>query len=239
MIYVISDIHGCYREFRELLDKIDFCDEDELYLLGDLVDKGPEPITLLQDVMMRPNVYPILGNHDYAALTVLSKFNTEITAENVESHLTGEDMTSYMYWIQDGGSTTAEQFVKLDAEERQDILEYLEECTLYEEVEAGGKQYVLVHAGLNDFRPEKPLEDYDLQDLILYRADYDLQYYSDKYLVTGHTPTFKIREDGQPLIYTEHHHIGLDCGCIYGLKLAAYSLDTGEVFYVDSHQEKR
>lgn len=33
-------------------------------------------------------------------------------------------------------------------------------------------------------------------------------------LVTGHTPTFLIREDGLPLIYEENGHIALDCGCV-------------------------
>lgn len=70
MIYVISDIHGCYHEYIELLKKINFCDEDELYVLGDVVDRGPDPIKVLQDMMLRANVYPILGNHDYMALKV-------------------------------------------------------------------------------------------------------------------------------------------------------------------------
>ena len=65
MVYVISDIHGCYDEYIELLKKINFCDEDELYILGDVVDRGAEPIKVLQDMMLRANVYPILGNHDY------------------------------------------------------------------------------------------------------------------------------------------------------------------------------
>ncbi len=239
MIYVVADIHGCYQEFLELLEKIDFNDEDEMYILGDMMDKGPDPIKLVQDLMMRPNIYPILGNHDYAALTVLRKFNTEITAENVESHLNGEDMMSYMYWLQDGGETTAEQFRKLDPEQREEVLDYLEDCSVYEEVSTGGRDYVLVHAGLNDFDPKKDLDEYSFHDLILHRADYKKQYYEDKYLVTGHTPVFKIREDGEPLVYEANGHIAIDCGCIYGCSLAAYCLDSGKAYYADSHQERR
>lgn len=65
MIYIISDIHGCYDEYMELLRKINFKDSDELYILGDVVDKGPHPIKVIQDMMMRTNVFPIIGNHDY------------------------------------------------------------------------------------------------------------------------------------------------------------------------------
>ena len=239
MIYAVADIHGCYEEFLQLLEKINFTDDDEMYILGDMVDKGPDPIKLVQDLMMRPNVYPILGNHDFAVITVLRKFNTEITEDNVESHLTAEDMQSYMHWLADGGPTTAKQFTQLDKEGREEVLEYLEECALYEEVEAGGRKYVLVHAGLNNFHPDKDLDQYHFSDLTLYRPDYTQRYYEDKYVVTGHTPTFKIREDGKPLVYEDHGNIAIDCGCIYGLKLAAYCLDTHQAFYVDSLQPPR
>lgn len=39
MIYIIADIHGCYNEYMELLDKINFSDEDDLYVLGDSAAK--------------------------------------------------------------------------------------------------------------------------------------------------------------------------------------------------------
>ena len=63
MHYVMSDLHGCYEEYLELLRKIRFSDEDVLYVLGDVIDRGPEPVTLLQDMMMRSNVIPLIGNH--------------------------------------------------------------------------------------------------------------------------------------------------------------------------------
>ena len=56
MRYLISDIHGCYEEYRGLLDKIHFSHRDELYVLGDAMDRGPEPIKVIQDMMRRPNV---------------------------------------------------------------------------------------------------------------------------------------------------------------------------------------
>lgn len=239
MIYVISDIHGCYEEFLELLIKIDFKDEDDLYILGDLVDRGPEPIKLLQDVMMRPNVYPILGNHDYMALTVLGRLNVEITEENVDTHLTSDDMLAYMHWTQDGGAVTAKQFTKLSAAWRNDILEYLEEFSVYEEVQISDKKYILVHAGIHGFQENRALEDYSAADLIFCRPDYSRRYYQNRntYLIIGHTPTFYIRQDRKALVYQEHGHIALDCGCVYGGRLSAYCLDTQEAFYVDSHSK--
>ena len=53
MNYVISDIHGCYEQYMKLLDKIHFSERDMLYLLGDLVDRGPDPMEVVKDVMLR------------------------------------------------------------------------------------------------------------------------------------------------------------------------------------------
>lgn len=51
MNYVISDIHGCYDQFIELLDLIQLKDSDTLYVLGDVVDRGPHPIKTLLKLM--------------------------------------------------------------------------------------------------------------------------------------------------------------------------------------------
>ena len=45
-IYVISDIHGEYDLFMKMLEKIKFQDTDTLYILGDILDRGPNPIHL-------------------------------------------------------------------------------------------------------------------------------------------------------------------------------------------------
>lgn len=229
MIYIISDIHGCYDEFLKLLEKIHFTGQDRLYILGDMVDRGPKPMELLLDVMKRLNVYPILGNHDYMALAVLESFHDS------DARLTSDDLMNYVNWARNGGSVTAKQFRKLPSEEQKRILNYLRKFSTYGEVRMGGRRYVLVHGGIHDFREDRELADYDFADFIFYRADYTKRYYEDRntFLVTGHTPTIVIREDGLPLVYEQHGHIALDCGCVYGGKLAAYCLNTGAVTYVD------
>ena len=236
MKYVISDNHGCYDEYKELLDKIHFSDEDELYILGDSMDRGPEPIKVLKDMMSRENVFNILGNHDFMMLMVLKKLAVEITERNVEEQIEREDLELYDMWMSDGGKNTSDQFRALTAKERVEILEYIKDSSVYETIQIGNKKYVLVHAGIEGFQDGKSLDDYHFTDFICTRADYSKRYFSEKntYLVTGHTPTAFIREDKQPLIYEGNGHIALDCGCVYGGRLAAYCLDTGKVFYVDS-----
>lgn len=65
MDYCISDIHGYYGLFCRLLDKIRFSDKDKLYVLGDIIDKGPDSIRLAKLLFSMPNVYCIAGNHEY------------------------------------------------------------------------------------------------------------------------------------------------------------------------------
>ena len=73
MIYAISDIHGCYDKYMAMLEKIGFSDDDTLYVLGDVVDRGEDGIRVLFDMLERENVIPIKGNHDYLALNKKDK----------------------------------------------------------------------------------------------------------------------------------------------------------------------
>ena len=85
MIYAISDIHGAYDKYIKMLEKIKFNDDDTLYVIGDVIDRGKDSIKILQDMMNRANVFPILGNHEIMALSVLKDLMVEVTDKNAES----------------------------------------------------------------------------------------------------------------------------------------------------------
>ncbi|MCR5596455.1 MAG: fructose-bisphosphatase class III [Lachnospiraceae bacterium] len=55
----------------EPLDKINLKDTDTLYILGDVLDRGPHPIKTLQKLMEMPNVICLVGNHELMALECL------------------------------------------------------------------------------------------------------------------------------------------------------------------------
>ena len=99
MIYVMSDIHGCYDEYIKLLDLIHFNDKDTLYVLGDVIDRGPYSIKVLQHMMMYSNIIPIIGNHEYMAIIVLKKLCVEIDDSNIEDYLSEDDMMNYMNFM--------------------------------------------------------------------------------------------------------------------------------------------
>lgn len=225
MIYVISDIHGCYKEYRKLLEMIHFNDNDILYVLGDVIDRGDDSIKVLRHMMMYSNIIPIIGNHEYMALTVLKKLCVEIDERNVEDYLLEEDMINYMNWCIDGGYKTIEEFRRLSLEEKLDIIDYLEEFSLYEEISVNNKKYILVHAGLEPFCNEKSIEEYDLSEMIFKSPDYNKFYYHDKIVINGHKPTMN-------KIIKKNNHIAIDCGCVFGSSLGIYCLDTDKEWYV-------
>ncbi len=70
--YAFGDIQGCYEEFSRLLDQIDFrTDRDRLWLLGDLINRGPDNLSVVKRVMsMGDAATVVLGNHDLHFLAV-------------------------------------------------------------------------------------------------------------------------------------------------------------------------
>ena len=206
MRYIISDIHGCYGQYQMSLEKIHFSGNDKLYVLGDAVDRGPEPVKVLQDMMRRSNVIFILGNHDFILYTLMKKLSVEITADNYDKHLTQEILLSYSMWCRDSGQITADQFGKLSYSGKMEISDYIAESSLYEEIENNGKVYNLIQAGLANFSPGKDLDAYSLYDFL---------------------------EDE---VYRKNGHIAMDCGCVTGEKLAAFCVETEEVIYADGYR---
>ena len=120
--YVVSDIHGEYETYVRLLEQLALKPEDTLYVLGDVVDRGPHPIRVLQDMMARPNVVPLVGNHEVSALTCLRLLATEITEESI-AQLDSARLEILLEWLEDGGQSTMEEFSRLSAGEKRDILD--------------------------------------------------------------------------------------------------------------------
>lgn len=236
MIYVCSDIHGHYDTYAALLTHIDLKSDDTLYILGDVIDRGPDGVKILQDMMTRQNIVPILGNHEFTAAICLPGLLKEITKQSL-SDLNETCLEAIQEWLINGGGPTLLALNHLPKEERVDILDYLCEMDLYAEVDAGGRSFVLTHAGLDHFDPDKPLGDYELADFLFYRPTPNAQFYPDRYLIYGHTPTHLLRyqlgiapTDG---IFYQGTQIAIDCGCGYDGQLGCLCLDTLEEFYVN------
>ena len=85
-VYCIGDLHGCYEEFMKILDKVHFDGaKDQLWLTGDLLGRGPEPVKTLNAVMgLGSAVRAVLGNHDLNFLAVCAGIREIRPRDNLE-----------------------------------------------------------------------------------------------------------------------------------------------------------
>lgn len=234
-IYVTSDIHGEYELFTKLINEIGLKEEDTLYILGDVLDRGPHPIKLLLKLMEMPNVICMVGNHELMALECLEFLMQEITGLSIEQ-INEQMLENLVTWQYNGSKSTIDEFRNLNHEMQLSVINFIKNFLIYEELMVNEKNFLLVHGGLGNYHPKKEIDDYTLEELVWKRAQYDLQYFEDTYVVTGHTPTQVIPGNTRPgYIYKENNHIAIDCGCNSpNGHLAAICLDTGEEFYVSN-----
>ena len=228
MTYAVANLHGCFSKFKKLLKQINFNDNDVMYVIGDIVDYGEEPIELLCDLSMRYNVIPILGECDFRAFEMLTELDKMLGGASPDLEVIGK-MTE---WIQEGGAKTMEGFKALDEDMKEGVLEYLEDMSLYEEVEVRGKKYLLVHAGIADYSAESDLDDYMPEDFIYESVDPDYQLIDGVTLVVGHKPTYEIEGAERGKIYHGEGSIFLDCGAAYDEPLGCICLETGKEYYI-------
>ena len=99
--YAIGDIQGCFTEFKCLLTLIEFnSNSDKVYLVGDLVNRGPDSLAVLRFVSQhQPSISTVLGNHDlhllacWAGVTKMKQFDT------LSEMLSASDLDSLMHWL--------------------------------------------------------------------------------------------------------------------------------------------
>lgn len=115
-------------------------------------------------------------------------------------------------------------------------MDFIADFELYEEVHVNGNDFILVHAGLGNFEPNRQLWEYELHELVWKRPDYDKPYFCDKYMVSGHTPTMLIQDNPRSgYIYQANNHIAIDCGCSFpGGRLACLRLEDMKEFYIET-----
>ena len=172
MTYVISDLHGVpVQRFLDLLARAGFSDEDDLFVAGDTIDRGEHGVALLLWMMERPNVFHLLGNHEamlLSAAPALFKTCEELGAAD----LAGGTMDILSTMLLNGAEPTLKSLRELfrrSPGQVEMLLDYLRDMPLYDSVEAGGTTYVLVHAGLGNFRQGKKLSEYTADELLWHR----------------------------------------------------------------------
>jgi len=221
MTYVVSDIHGEFKLFKKLLEKIQFTDKDTLYILGDVVDRGPEPVRLLQYILSKKNIILLRGNHEQMLLDYF------------------EDDRSVNNWLEVGGRITLNQLQELKVQDLNEILNYLVATPFTKCLNVDGIVIRLVHAGL-EYENGKILE-YQNAEFLLWAREKFIEdtVIEDDIVIFGHTPTFFINTNGTSNIHLGCNKIAIDCGAtFYNGKLACLRLEDFEQFDVRNEPKK-
>ncbi len=230
MIYVISDLHGCSLEkFKKLLQKAHFSDDDFLYILGDVIDRnGDGGVELLCWIMEQKNIQLILGNHEAMLLknySLVEQFN----------YIDIEDLSNdeLLYALYNGGIFTLKNLCDLyeqSPEKVEEIFDYLYNAPIYETVSVNGKDFLLVHSGLGNFKSDKKLTEYTDDELLWTRPDINDTYFNDVLTIFGHTPTIKYGKEYKGKILKTKTWIDIDVGAAYGINPVLLRLDDFKEF---------
>lgn len=131
MTYCISDIHGCYAEFMELLEKINFSIKDTLYVLGDMIDRGEASLEVMQHIMETPNMHALMGNHEWM---LLDYYDTSIQRSRYD-------------WLANGGEEVSLQIMAMELtsagmRDWEKMLEWLKGLPLYKFITVNGNDFL-------------------------------------------------------------------------------------------------
>ncbi|HEY7785296.1 MAG TPA: metallophosphoesterase [Pyrinomonadaceae bacterium] len=204
---VVGDIHGCYDELIDLLDKAGFAESDRLVCVGDLITKGPKDREVLEIFMKDERLSSVIGNHDLA----------------LRRRWSGEDVK-----LKPAQKATHK---KLKAE-KDKYTPFLNTLPFVIDLDS----HIVVHAGLRPNVALHSQTTSDLTKLRTLGPDKESHegtpwyhvYYGEKTVLFGHWPAPEPRRGPKA--------IGLDTGCVYGYNLTAYIIESDEFVTVRARQ---
>ena len=237
MTYVMSDLHGRYDLFREMLETVHFASGDALYILGDVVDRNRGGIKILKDVMANPAMHLLLGNHEYMMRRTLT---------DPQKHTLNGKEDNLALWYRNGGQVTHEEFDAEDRETQKRILSFLDQLPLNLRLNMNETSWQFCHAS--------PVEMYRIYGLF-YPNETAFAVWSriegwmkvrvsaDE-LVCGHTPTGFYRDVFPMEVCMLRENVwDIDCGCAAGEKrggrLACLRLEDRKVLYSGTTEKEK
>lgn len=241
MVYVVSDIHGCLKTLLKLLSKVKFNEDiDVLYILGDIMDRGPLIWETYEWVKERlgKSVFMILGNHEDMFITDIFYLKGKEIIETKKTY-TDEEMfyikqyDDYCFNFDRYGTihTLVKQGKTL--EKLLEMAKFFNELPLYYVLNVNNHEFRLVHAYCNE-----KIEHTSRNNLIWSRdfAEDKKMFCYNHNVIYGHTPTiFSSNKKGNiEILINENKNaskINIDCGCVYQNKLCILRLDDMKYWY--------
>lgn len=214
MVYCMSDIYGEMDRFQQMLELIQFSGNDQLYIIGDVIDRYALGVDVLWFIMKTANMTMLLGNHEQMCFDTLGP--TQVYG--------ARDL-----WRNNGGSPTYRELLyHRTAAERKEIFHFIEALPDHLEIQVGDRKFYLVH-GMTGQNTEERIWNRPMADF--------KRPFKDETVIVGHTPTcYMTGCHSEPFqIWHGNGIIDIDCGC--GNKtplrrLACLRLDDMKEFYV-------
>jgi hypothetical protein len=196
---VVGDLHGCYDELVDLLEKIGIGDDDRVICVGDLITKGPKSKEVLELFMTDARFSTVIGNHDLALRRKWNGEDIELKASQKEAH---KELRS----------------------EKEAYASFFNRMPFTIDLET----HLVVHAGLRPNIELYSQTTGDLTRLRTLGPDRESDegtpwyhvYHGEKIVLFGHWPSPEPRRGRKA--------IGLDTGCVYGYNLTAYIIESDE-----------
>lgn len=240
--YVISDIHGCFDEFTQMLKKIAFSPSDELILGGDYIDRGPQNYEMLEWIEgAAENVVCLKGNHDmefsyYVDLMdqirnrEMPELDTESDSDLIRLYditwnfFNGDDEGLFDHYgtIRELASKNRVSFGKL--KKWSDMINGFD---YYKEMELDGRRCIVVHAGyIDSFKDSWLRGKYNRRETFFLYARDDAYIHGgveNGMIIAGHTPTISKGEitSNEGKVYRFYNEskncifYDIDCGCVF------------------------
>ncbi len=99
-VYAIGDLQGCDREFALLLERLQFSDVDQLWLVGDLINRGPDSLAALRRVKsLGERCRIVLGNHDLHFLAAYFGKRAPTRSDTFDELLAAPDVDELAHWL--------------------------------------------------------------------------------------------------------------------------------------------
>lgn len=226
MRYCVSDVHGEYELFCRLLKRINFSEKDEMYICGDIIDKGESSVKLAKYIFSFPNIHCIIGNHEYEFIKYYRSL-LENSPNDFDSILT----KLQEYFPNDG--------MLLDW----DTVDRIESLPYYIEKD----DFICAHAGVptDEGGMLLPLSEANVHQLVYDRRfkDKGFVHHSEKCVFFGHTETSCICGENRIIGYKRNanltvrsvkdfYKIHLDTGAWSAGVLGCFCIDTLKAVYI-------
>lgn len=216
----MSDIHGMADLFEKMLERIGLSDEDRLYILGDMIDRGPDPARILDIVMESENIIALRGNHEDAFVDWY---------ENVA------ERGGYAYYYNTWDVLSADPVTRDKVPE---YVHFMKHLPLYKKMKLGDTCYLMAHASTEEILRMWKRKDNFIWDTSMVDRQRGIPGYVS---LVGHVPTFIIRgypeEEAAIWHSSDGRLIDVDCGAVFSHRrgrLGCICLETREEFYVSA-----